>query len=162
MLTAKVTDLLMDQINKELYSAYLYLDFANYYEDKGFEGFAHWYECQCEEEVGHAKKIREYLIDNSVSVKLEAIAKPDKKFASLAEPVKAGLEHEKYVSSLINTIDEAALEARDFRTMEFLNWFVKEQLEEEKSASDLLTKVELLGDDAHALLVLDGELAARK
>ncbi len=162
MLTKKVKDLITDQINKELYSAYLYLDFANYYEDEGFEGFAHWYEVQCEEEVGHAKKLRKYLIDNSESVKLEAIAKPDKTFKSVAEPVKAGLEHEKYVSGLIDAIYAAALDAKDFRTMEFLNWFVEEQLEEEKNGTDLVRKVELIGDDAHALLVLDGELLARK
>ncbi len=157
----KVAALLVDQINKELYSAYLYLDLANFYNDKGLDGFANWYDVQVEEEMSHAKLMKQYLRNNGVAITLQTIAKPDKAFANLKDPIVIGLEHEKYVTSLIHAIYAAAQEDHDFRTMEFLNWFVKEQGEEEKNAQDLLNKFELFGDDARALYLLDNELKAR-
>ena len=108
---AKVYELLNDQINKELYSAYLYLSFADYYEEEGLEGFANWYEIQAQEERDHALIFRNYLHDNGCKVKLLAIDQPDKEFSAHIEPLEAALEHEKYVTSLINDIYAAALEA---------------------------------------------------
>lgn len=102
-----------------------------------------------------------YLQNNGVEVTLEAIAKPDKTFVTLTDPLKAGLEHERYVTSLINTIYEAAHEDKDFRTTQFLDWFVKEQGEEEKNSMDQITRMELFGDDARSLYMLNSELAAR-
>lgn len=157
----KVAALLNDQINKEFYSAYLYLDIANFYTQKGLDGFANWYEIQAKEEQDHAMLMYRYLQNNDVKVTLEAIAKPDKTFQTLMDPLKVGLEHEKYVTSLINTIYEAAQEARDFRTTQFLDWFIKEQGEEEKNSSDQITKMELFGDDTRSLYMLNSELAAR-
>ena len=103
----------------------------------------------------------QYLHNNGVKVTLEAIAKPDKTFQTLMDPLKAGLEHEKYVTSLINTIYEAAQKVNDFRTTQFLDWFIKEQGEEEKNSMDQITKMELFGDDARSLYMLNSELAAR-
>lgn len=157
----KVSDLLNDQINKELYSAYLYLDMANFYSDKGLDGFANWYEIQAQEERDHAMLIYQYMHDNDQKVTLEAIAKPDKEFKELIDPLTAGLEHEKYVTSLIHTIYAAAQEVNDFRTVQFLDWFVKEQGEEEKNSTDLITKMELFGDDAKGLYMLNSELGSR-
>lgn len=157
----KVSTLLNDQINKEFYSAYLYLDMANFYSRKGLEGFANWYEIQAKEEQDHAMLMYQYLQNNGEEVTLEAIAKPDKTFTTLMDPLKAGLEHEKYVTSLINNIYTAAHDANDYRTIQFLDWFVKEQGEEEKNAMDLITKMELFGDDARSLYMLNSELAAR-
>ena len=157
----KVSTLLNDQINKEFYSAYLYLDMANFYSRKGLEGFANWYEIQAKEEQDHAMLMYQYLQNNGEEVTLEAIAKPDKTFTTLMDPLKAGLEHEKYVTSLINNIYTAAHDANDYRTLQFLDWFVKEQGEEEKNAMDLITKMELFGDDARSLYMLNSELAAR-
>lgn len=157
----KVAGLLNEQINKELYSAYLYLDMANFYSDKGLDGFANWYEIQAKEEQDHAMLIYQYLHNNSEKVTLEAVAKPDKTYETLMDPLKAGLEHEKYVTSLINNIYAAAQEVKDFRTTQFLDWFIKEQGEEEKNSSDQITKMELFGDDAKSLYMLNGELAAR-
>lgn len=156
-----VYELLNDQINKELYSAYLYLDIANYYSVKGLDGFANWYEIQAKEEQDHAMLFYQYLHNNSEKVTLEAIAKPDKVFEALTDPLKAGLEHEKYVTDLINNIYVAAQKANDFRTIQFLDWFVKEQGEEEKNAADMITKMELFGSDAKGLYMLDAELKAR-
>ena len=157
----KVASLLNDQINKEFYSAYLYLDIANFYARKGLDGFSNWYEIQAREEQDHAMLMYQYLHNNDVPVTLEAIAKPDKTFETLMDPLKAGLEHEKYVTSLINTIYAAAQEANDFRTTQFLDWFIKEQGEEEKNSTDLITKMELFGDDARSLYMLNSELAGR-
>ena len=157
----KVAYLLNDQINKEFYSAYLYLDMANFYTRKGLDGFANWYEIQAKEEQDHAMLMYQYLHNNDVEVTLEAIAKPDKAFSTLMDPLKAGLEHEKYVTSLINNIYSAAVAVNDFRTTQFLDWFIKEQGEEEKNSTDLITKMELFGDDARSLYMLNSELAGR-
>ena len=161
MLEKKVAHLLNDQINKEFYSAYLYLDFANYYEAKGLRGFANWYKVQAQEERDHAMLFYQYLQNNDAPVTLEAIPKPDKIFFGLTDPLRAGLEHEEYVTGLINDIYGAAQDVRDFRTIQFLDWFVKEQGEEEANARDLITKMELFGSDPKGLYMVDSELAAR-
>ncbi len=157
----KVHQLLNDQINKELYSAYLYLDFSNYFEEVGLDGFANWYMIQAQEERDHAMLFYTYLQNESQKVTLEAIAKPNKVFSSHMDVLKAGLEHEKYVTSLINDIYAAAYDVRDFRTMQFLDWFVKEQGEEETNANDMITKMELFGADPKSLYMLNQELLQR-
>ena len=157
----RVAELINDQINKEFYSAYLYLDFANYYGSVGLDGFENWYKIQAQEERDHAMLFFQYLENNGEKITLEAIAKPDKVFESHIDPLKAGLEHEKYVTSLINNIYEAAHEVKDFRTMQLLDWFVKEQGEEETNADNLVKKYALFGDDPKSLYMLDNELAGR-
>ncbi len=156
-----VAALLNDQINKELYSAYLYLDIANYYDDKGLDGFANWYEIQAKEEQDHAMLFYKYLHNNNETVTLEAIAKPDKTFDNLLSPLRAAYEHEQYVTSLINNIYAEASKVNDYRTTQFLDWFIKEQGEEEKNSSDQITKMELYGDDSRSLYMLNSELLAR-
>ena len=158
---AKVSQLLNEQINKEFYSAYLYLDMANFYSAKGLDGFANWFEIQAKEEQDHAMLMYEYMHNNDQTVTLEAIAKPDKVFAELIDPLRAALEHEQYVTASIHTIYAAAKAGDDFRAMQFLDWFVKEQGEEEKNASDLITKMELFGTDARGLYMLNQELHGR-
>ena len=156
-----VFTLLNDQINKELYSAYLYLDMANFYSQKGLDGFANWYEIQAKEEQDHAMLMYRYLLNNDQKVTLQAITKPDKKFKTLMDPLKAAHEHEQYVTSLINAIYAAAQKVSDFRTTQFLDWFIKEQGEEEKNSGDMITKMELFGSDAKGLYMLNSELAGR-
>ena len=124
MLNKKVSDLLNEQINKELYSGYLYLDMNNYFDKRGLAGFANWYMIQAQEERDHAM-----LIYN--------------------------------VTASIHTIYDAAYKVKDFRTMQFLDWFVKEQGEEETNARDMITKMELFGSDPKSLYMLNQELAAR-
>ena len=157
----RVHQLLNDQINKELYSAYLYLDFSNYFKRVGLDGFANWYYIQAQEERDHAMLFYQYLQNENQLVTLDAIAKPDKEIKADMDALLAGLEHEKYVTSLINDIYAAAHEVKDFRTMQFLDWFVKEQGEEETNANDLITKMELFGSDPRSLYMLNSELAAR-
>ena len=161
MLDKKVAKLLNEQITKELYSAYLYVDFSIFYEAEGLDGYANWYMIQAQEERDHAMLFLKYLQMSGEKVELGQIDKPDKVLKTLMDPLKAGLEHEQYVTSLINDIYSAAYDVRDFRTMQFLDWFVKEQLEEEKNADDLIKKMELFGGDSKGLYSLDSEYAAR-
>ncbi|WP_077598260.1 ferritin [Olsenella urininfantis] len=160
-LDAKVADLLNTQINKELYSAYLYLTFADYYEDRGLKGFANWYMIQVQEETAHAKILRRYLLDNEHQVKMLAIAQPDKTFDNDLAPLEAALEHERYITASINECYQAAYDVHDFRTMQVLDWFVKEQGEEEANASDMVKNMELFGSDAKGLFQLDREYQTR-
>ncbi|HIU48553.1 MAG TPA: ferritin [Candidatus Avimonoglobus intestinipullorum] len=161
MLDKKVVELLNTQVNKEFYSAYLYLDIANYYTEQGLDGFANWYNIQAQEERDHALLFIKYLQNNDEKVTLDAIAKPDKAFDTNMAPLQVGYEHEQYVTGLIHAIYDQAYSVKDFRTMQFLDWFVKEQGEEETNAKNLITKMELFGSDAKGLYMLDNELGAR-
>ena len=120
MLSKKVKDLLNAQVNAEFYSAYLYLDFSNFYKDEGLDGYSNWYYIQAQEERDHAMLFIQYLQQNGEAVELDAIAKPDKEFKEFIDPLKAGAEHERHVTALINNIYAAAYEEKDFRTMQFL------------------------------------------
>ena len=161
MLNEKVVKLLNEQITKEFYSAYLYLDFSNYFNDRELNGFSNWYRIQAQEERDHAMLILQYLQNNSEKVELGAIDKPDVALTDDLTVLKAGLKHERYVTSLIHDIYEAAYNVRDFRTMQFVDWFVKEQGEEEKNADSIVKKYELYGSDPKSLYMLDTEMAAR-
>lgn len=157
----KVAQLLNEQINKEFYSAYLYLDIANWYADQDLDGFANWYNIQAQEERDHAMLFIQYMQNNSLSVSLEAIDKPAHSYETAGDPLDVAYVHEQYVTSLINAIYDAAYSVKDFRTMQFLDWFVKEQGEEEKNADSLIKKYKLYGDDPKSLYLLNQELAAR-
>lgn len=158
----KVYELLNDQINKEMYSAYLYLDMANFYTDRNLDGFAHWFEVQAAEEMEHGMMIYRYLHDNDQKVVLEAIAKPDKTYAELDDPLKAAYEHEQYVTSLIHAIYATAVGAKDYRTMQFMEWFIAEQCEEEKNAKELVDKYQLFAKEGgFGLYHLDSEMKSR-
>ena len=161
MLKKEVSALLEQQINKELYPAYLYLDISNYYYAKNLNGFGNWFKIQAQEEQDHALLFLTYLQNNGEAPKLAAIAAPDKTFSNFRDPLAAALEHEEYVTSLINAIYAEAIKANDFRTLQFLDWFVKEQGEEEKNTNDLLGRFDLFGSDLKSLYALDAELASR-
>ncbi|MCI7145214.1 MAG: ferritin [Clostridiales bacterium] len=161
MLSKKVTELLNKQVNAEFYSAYLYLDFSNYYKDEGLDGYSNWYYIQAQEERDHAMLFIKYLQQNGESITLEAIDKPDKEYKAFIDPLNMGAEHERLVTSMINEIYAAAYEEHDFRTMQFLDWFVKEQAEEEDNADDNVKKFELFGSDSRSLYELDTEMKNR-
>ncbi len=161
MFTDKVKKLLDEQITKEFFSAYLYLHFANYYEEQGLKGFANWFTVQAQEERDHALLFIKYMQNNEIKVTFEAIGKPDDVLKEHMDALKASLTHEQFITASIHTIYEAAYEARDFRTMQFLDWFVKEQAEEEMNSSDNIKKMELFGTDSKGLYMLDQELGTR-
>ena len=157
----KIAALLNEQINKEFYSAYLYLDIANYYDQQDLDGYANYYMVQAQEERDHALLFMKYMQNNGLKVTLEAIDKPDKVFTSVLDPLVIAAEHERYVTALINTIYHEAHQAKDYRTMKFLDWFVDEQMEEEDSADTMVNRYKLFGQDPKGLYLLDQEYAAR-
>ena len=157
----KIAALLNDQINKELYSAYLYLDIANYYDEQDLDGYANYYMVQAQEERDHALLFMKYMQNNGLKVTLEAIGKPDKVFTTLLDPLTVAAEHERYVTELINNIYHEAHQAKDYRTMKFLDWFVDEQMEEEENADKMISRYQLFGSDPKGLYLLDQEYAAR-
>ena len=161
MLNQEVVKLLNEQINKELYSAYLYLDMANYYADQTLNGFENWFFVQTQEERDHALLFRQYLLDNGESVVLTGIGAPDGKYSDFREPLVKAFEHEKYVTASINKIYESAFKISDFRTMQFLDWFIKEQGEEEKNADDNIKRFDLFASEPKGLYMLDNEMKAR-
>lgn len=157
----KIAILLNDQINKEFYSAYLYLNIANYYDELNLDGYSNYYMIQAQEERDHALLFMKYMQNNGLKVTLDAIGKPDKVFSSVLDPLEAAAEHERYVTDLINAIYHEAHEAKDYRTMKFLDWFVNEQMEEEDSADTMISRYKLFGQDPKGLYLLDQEYAAR-
>ena len=157
----KIAALLNQQINKEFYSAYLYLDMANYYDEMDLNGFSNYFTVQAQEERDHALLFLKYMQVNGLKVTFDPIAAPDKTYARPIDPLLAAAEHERYVTALINAIYHEAHEARDYRTMKFLDWFVDEQMEEEDSADSLISRYKLFGSDPKGLYLLDQELGAR-
>ena len=157
----KIKALLNEQINKELYSAYLYIDIANYYDELDLDGYANYYMIQAQEERDHALLFMKYMQNNGWKVTLEAIAKPDKTYGNILDPLEVAAEHERYVTSLINAIYHECYEARDYRTMKFLDWFVDEQMEEEDNADSMINRYKLFGSDPKGLYALDQEYAGR-
>jgi ferritin len=157
----KIKELLNRQINKELYSAYLYLDIANYYDGLDLDGYANYYMIQAQEERDHALLFMKYMQNNGLKVTLEAIDKPDKTYNSILDPLEVAAEHERYVTALINAIYHECHEDRDYRTMKFLDWFVDEQMEEEDNADSMISRYNLFGHDPKGLYALDQEYAGR-
>lgn len=151
----KVFKALNEQIKHELYSSYLYLSMASYFENIPLEGFSKWFRKQSEEEHEHAMKIYDYILDRNCHVDLQAIDKPTGKFNSIEEIFQMALEHERKVTNWINQIYEVAVQEKDHATHVFLHWFITEQVEEEKNAQDNLDQIKLIGDDKAALFVLD-------
>ena len=157
----KIAGLLNQQINKEFYSAYLYLGISNYYDSLDLDGYANYYMIQAQEERDHALLFLKYMQNNGLKVTLEAIDRPDKVYNSVLEPLEAAAEHERYVTALINDIYHACHEDHDYRTMKFLDWFVNEQMEEEDNADSMINRYKLFGSDPKGLYALDQEYAGR-
>ena len=157
----KIAKLLNEQINKEFYSAYLYLDISNFYDEQDLDGYKNYYMIQAQEERDHAMLFLKYMQEVGLKVTLEAIDKPDLVFNAPIDPLVAAAEHERYVTALINDIYHECYENRDYRTMKFLDWFVDEQREEEKNADSMVNRFKLFGHDAKGLYSLDQEFAGR-
>ena len=153
----KVAALLNDQINKEFYSAYLYLDMSNYYDELDLDGYANYYMVQAQEERDHALLFLKYMQSIGLKVTLEAIGKPEKVYSSVLEPLEEAARHERYVTELINNIYHEAHQDKDYRTLKFLDWFVDEQREEEDSADSMVNRYKLFGSDPRGLYLLDQE-----
>ena len=149
------------QINKELYSAYLYLAMQAYFKEINLDGFANWMYVQVQEELAHAMCMYNYVFERGGKVELMSIEKPEYSFNSPLNVFEEVLKHEKYVTSLINDLAFVAEEVRDRAAMSLLDWYIKEQVEEEANVSNVLGNLKLAQNDPRALLLLDRELATR-
>ena len=157
----KVQDAINRQINREIYSAYLYLAMQSYLESVNLKGFANWMKVQVEEELSHAMKLYDYLFQRGGRVVLQPIEAPPSEWASPLDVFEKTYEHEQAVTSLINNLVELADSEKDHATHNMLQWFVSEQVEEEDNASNLIEKIKLMKDAPGGLFMLDKELAAR-
>ncbi|WP_394522944.1 ferritin [Lacrimispora sp. JR3] len=161
MLDKIIVEKINKQINFEFYSAYVYLDISNYYAENNLNGFANWFKIQTQEERDHAMLFMSYLQNNSAKVELGDIKAPKFVYEDFRQPAIEAFEHEVKVTAAIHDIYGAAYELKDFRTMQFLDWFVKEQSEEEKNTDDIIKRYDLFGHDAKGLYLIDSELASR-
>ena len=155
MINEKLEKAFNDQINKELYSEYLYLSMQAYFERLNLKGFVNWMSVQVQEEHAHALGMFDYLNQRGGNVQLEAIDKPETDWESPLAVFEQVLEHEEYVTSRINALMDVAEETKDRAAMSFLNWYLKEQVEEEDNVGNVLATLKLIGDDKKALLMLD-------
>ena len=146
------------QIRNEYYSSYLYLSMAAYCESLNFTGFASWLRRQSNEELTHAMRLYDYIIDRDGRVVLESIDQPPSEFGTLLEMFEEVLEHEKEVTSMINRLYELAVSENDHATAVELQWFIQEQVEEIKSSTDMVESIKLAGNNSAALLMLDRQL----
>jgi ferritin len=150
-----------EQINKELYSSYLYLSMAAYFENKNLPGFAKWMHIQSDEERGHGMKLYGHLVDRNGRVALKAIAAPGTEWKSNLEAFKEVQVHEEEVTASINSLYELALKEKDYPMQVLLQWFINEQVEEEKNATDIVQQLELIDAHGTAVLMLDHQLGKR-
>ena len=161
MMSPKMQQAINDQINAEFWSAYLYLSMAMKYEDEGLSGIANWFRIQFKEEQDHAMIFINYLIQRDGRVLLKPIDAVDTDWASPVEAFKATLEHERKVTSMIRALYALAEEENDYATRDRLAWFITEQVEEEETVKNLITKFTLVGNDGTGILMLDNELGTR-
>lgn len=162
MISKVLQDAINEQINKELYSAYLYLSMAGYFESKGLHGFAKWMQVQEGEERGHAMKFYAMLEERGARPVLKAIAMPPASWGSNMEVIKEVAKHEAGVSASINALYELALKEKDYPMQFGLQWFITEQVEEEKNAADIIQQLEMIEAHDTALLMLDKQLGKRQ
>ena len=161
MISEKLSKALSDQVNAEYYSAYLYQAMSAYMERAALKGVANWLFVQAKEEMAHGINIYQYILDRGAEPIFSAIQQPPTDFADIKSIFEAVLAHEEKVTSLINAIASLAMEEKDHACYQFIMWYVNEQVEEEANASDILSRVELIGGDTGLLLTLDNELATR-
>lgn len=161
MINEKMQKAFNDQINKEFYSEYLYLSMKAYFERLNLKGFVNWFSVQVQEEHAHGMGMFDYVHERGGEVELEAIEKPETNWSSPLACFEQVLTHEEFVTSRINALMDVAEEVKDRAALSFLNWYLKEQVEEEANVGGVLATLRLIGDDKKALLMLDKELAAR-
>ena len=161
MINEKMKNAFNDQINKELYSEYLYLAMKSKFAEMNLQGFVNWFNVQVQEEHAHAMGMYDYLLERGGEVELMAIDKPEIKGSTPLEIFEQVLEHEEFVTSRINALMDVADEIKDRAALSFLDWYLKEQVEEESNVGGVLATLKLIGEDKKALLMLDKDLATR-
>lgn len=162
MLSRKLEEAINDQINAELWSAYLYLSMSTHFANAGLPGFANWFGIQFKEEQDHAMRFMNYMVAKGNKVVLQPIKKVDTTWDSVLAAFEDTLKHEKVVTALINDIVAIAKEEKDYATENVLQWFVSEQVEEEETAQGLIDALRLIGGQGYGIYMLDKELGQRK
>lgn len=161
MITEKMQKAIEEQINAELWSAYLYLSMSAYFERQNLQGFANWMKIQWQEEITHAIKFFDYVHERGGQIFLKPIAGVQTDWKNPADIFTETLKHEQHVTALINNLVNIAIEEKDHATNNMLQWYVAEQVEEEANAEQILVQLKLIGDNGYGLLMLDRELATR-
>jgi ferritin len=161
-LNSTILSAIDDQIHVELSSAYFYLSAASYFENANLAGFTKWMRLQAEEEVGHAMKFFDFVHDRGSRVTLQAIEQPPHDFSSPLDVFTHALQHERTVTAKINDLYALALKENDYPAQVLLQWFISEQVEEEKNATRVLDELKMAGENSSALLLLDNNVAARR
>lgn len=162
MIGKAMQDAMNEQINKEFFSSYLYLSMAAYFEDKNLTGFGHWMRLQADEEHEHAMKFYNYMLDSGGKVQLKGIDSPPVEWTSNLEVAQQVAEHEAKVTASIHNLYEIALKEKDYAAQVMLQWFISEQVEEEKNAQELVAKLRMIEERGTAVLMLDHRLSKRK
>ena len=162
MLSKRMEKDLNEHLNKELYSAYLYLSMASYFRTNNYNGMGSWMEAQAKEELGHGMKFYGYLFDRGAAVSLKGLAAPSSSWKSLQHAFQDALKHEQQITAGIHALVASAIKEADYATHQFLEWFVKEQVEEERSVEEILQKFKLIGGAPAGLYMIDRELGARE
>ncbi len=161
-MTEKMAKAMNDQLNEELFSSYLYLSMAAYFENLGLRGFAHWMEVQAKEELEHAMKFYRFINERGCRVLLKEVRAPETDWNSPLHAFEEALKHEKYITSRINELMRLSREENDYASEIFLQWFVTEQVEEEASVGEVVDKLKLVKDSPNGLFIIDRELGMRK
>ncbi len=160
MVSKKMTEALNGQLQKEMYSAYLYLGMSAWCSEKGFNGGAKWFRLQYDEEMIHAMKVYQYMLDQGAHIELLTIKATRTEYKSLLHCFETSLTHERSMSEAFNTLCDAAIKEKDHASYTFFQWFVNEQVEEEATVSDVIAKLKLVGD-GNGLFMIDNQLAER-
>lgn len=161
MMSKKLEAILNDQVNYEYYSSYLYLSMAAYFKSSNLNGMANWMTVQTQEEIVHGAGLYNYIIQRGGKVVLEAIAKPQTSWKSPLDAFKTALEHEQSVTARINNIAAAASKENDFALLNFIQWYVGEQVEEEGNVTQIISELEMVGDGKGGLFMIDKDLSTR-
>mgnify|MGYP000313861784 CR=1 FL=1 len=162
MIPKAMQDAMNEQIKNELYSAYLYLSMAAHFESKTLTGFANWLRIQAKEELGHAMKFYDFILERGGEVTLKAIDQPPSSWKSNLEAFEQVLAHEQKVTKNIHDLYEIALQEKDYPSQVMLQWFIEEQVEEEKNATEIIEKLKMIEAHGTAVLMLDHELSKRE
>lgn len=161
MISEKMQDALNEQVNKEFYSAYLYLAMSAYCDTIGLPGFSNWMRQQYEEEILHVTRMYDYILDQGGQIHLKQIQEPAQEFGTPLEIFEETLKHEQFVTGCINELMKQAVDESDYATQTFLQWYVTEQVEEEANVNDILAPLRMVGDDKGGLMMIDQNLATR-
>jgi len=161
MISKKMQTAIDEQINAEIWSAYLYLSMSAYFERQNLRGFANWTKIQWQEEITHAIKFFDFVHSRGGQVILKPIAAVPADWKNAIEVFSETLKHEQHVTALINNLANIAVEEKDHATNSMLQWFIAEQIEEEANAEQILVQLKMIGDNGYGMLMLDRELAAR-